>query len=223
MAERNVFHVMPADDGSWLWRLEDDRRSRPFPSREAALQDAVRRAERDPQSQVLVHRDEAATEIYRSVETPRSEERRGLSSRVTIAGHPVHPMLIPFPVGFLVLLAVSDVIFASTENAFWAELSLYLLIGGILTAALAAVFGFIDFVGLKAARRGRAGWLHLGANLSVVALSLANLAVRFYEPAANVVPAGLVLSLLVAGLLVVSGVAGNHLVYRQRIGIEPAR
>lgn len=221
MPERNVFHVMPGNDGSWRWRLEDDRTSRPFPTREAALADAVRRAEKDPESQVLVHRDEAATEVYRNVQIPKGAERYGLKSRVSIAGHPVHPMLIPFPVGFLVLLAVTDIVFAATANPFWAELSLYLLIGGLITAGLAAIVGFVDFVGLAPVRRGAAGWVHFLVNLGVVAVSIANLMVRFFEPVGNVIPAGLALSLVAAGLLLVSGSAGNHLVYRRRIGIEP--
>lgn len=221
MPERNVFHVMPEADGTWRWRLEDERTSRAFPSREAALADAVRRAERDPNSQVLVHRDEAATEVYRNVELPKGAERLGVKSRLTIGGHPAHPMVIPFPIGFLVLLAVSDVVFFATGNAFWAELSLYLLIGGLVTGALAAVLGLADFITLNAVRRGGAGWLHFFANLIVMVMSFANLMVRFYEPAANVVPAGLTLSIIAACLLVVSGFAGNHLVYTRRIGIEP--
>lgn len=221
MPERNVFHVMPGSDGSWRWRLEDDRTSRAFPTREAALADAVRRAERDPNSQVLVHRDEAATEVYRNVELPRRAERRGVKSRVSLAGHPVHPMLIPFPVGFLGLLAVTDVVFFTTGNAFWAQLSLYLLIGGLVTGGLAAIVGLIDFVSLDAVRRTGVGWLHFFANLTVIAVSIANLMVRYQQPAGNVVPAGMTLSLIAAALLVVSGVAGNHLVYTRRVGIEP--
>lgn len=221
MPERNVFHVMPEDDGSWRWRREDDRTSRAFPTREAALADAVRRAERDPNSQVLVHRDEAATEVYRNVELPKRAERLGVQSRVTLGGHPVHPMVIPFPIAFLVSLAVSDVVFAATTNAFWAELSRYLLIAGLVTGALAAVLGLIDFVSIKAVRRGGAGWLHFLANVSVMVLSAVNLVVRAREPVANVVPAGLTLSVVVACLLVVSGVAGNHLVYRRRVGLVP--
>lgn len=223
MAERSVFHVKPADGGSWEWRLDDDRTSRSFPTREAALADAVRRAERDPNSQVLVHRDDAAKEVYRNVVAPRGEDRLGVKSRITIGGHPVHPMLIPFPVGFFALLAVSDIVFWATAEPFWAQLSLYLLIGGLVTGALAALLGLVDFVSLKAVRRGGAGWLHFFLNLAVIVISLANLMVRFYEPAANVVPAGVTLSLAVVALLLVSGVAGNHLVYRQRIGLEPPR
>lgn len=221
MPQRNVFHVMPESDGSWRWRLEDDRTSRAFPTREAALADAVRRAEKDPESQVLVHRDEAATEVYRNVLIPRSAERQGTKSRLTIAGHPVHPMLIPFPIGFLVLLAISDVVFVASRNPFWAELSLYLLMGGLATGALAAVIGLVDFISLAPVRRGATGWVHFLVNLGVIAVSFANLMVRFFEPIGNVIPVGVVLSVVAAGLLLVSGTAGNHLVYRRRIGIEP--
>lgn len=221
MAERSVFHVKPASDGSWEWRLDDDRGSRSFPTREAALADAVRRAERDPNSQVHVYRDEAATEVYRNIVIPPAIEARGVKSRLTIRGHPVHPMIIPFPIGFLALLAVSDVVYWATTDPFWGELSRALLYGGIVTGALAAVLGMVDFLSLDAVRRSTAGWLHLLFNAAVLLLALANLVLRLSDPAANIVPAGVTLSLVVLGLLLVSGVAGNHLVYRHRIGMEP--
>lgn len=223
MPERNVFHVMPATEGAWLWRLGDNGTSRTFPTREAALADAVRRAERDPESQVLVHREDAAKEVYRNVVISPEAERAGVSSHLTIGGHPLHPMLIPFPIGFLVGLAVSDVVFWATGNAFWAQLSLALLIGGLATGALAAAIGFVDFASLRPVRRSGVGWLHFLLNLGVLVLSFANLMVRYYEPVANLLPAGLALSLVVASLLVVSGTAGNYLVYKRRIGLEPQR
>jgi len=68
-------------------------------------------------------------------------------STAQIAGHPIHPMLIPFPVACFVLTLVSDVAFWRTQNEFWASASLWLLGIGLIMAALAAVVGVIDLMG----------------------------------------------------------------------------
>ncbi|MBX6368656.1 MAG: hypothetical protein IRZ04_11785, partial [Rhodospirillales bacterium] len=62
-------------------------------------------------------------------------------SRAAIAGHPIHPMLVPFPIAFLVGALVVDLAFASTGDPFWARAGFWLLLAGIVTGAAAAVFG----------------------------------------------------------------------------------
>src|SRR5918994_7662153 len=68
---------------------------------------------------------------------------RNPQSTAQIAGHPLHPMLIPFPVAFLVATLVSDLIFWRTGNSGWSTASLYLLGAALVMAALAAVAGLI--------------------------------------------------------------------------------
>src|ERR687890_1008868 len=68
-------------------------------------------------------------------------------STARIAGHPLHPMLIPFPVAFLVSTLVCDLLFWSTGNSAWSTASLYLLGAALVMAALAAVAGLTDFLG----------------------------------------------------------------------------
>ena len=65
-------------------------------------------------------------------------------STVSIAGHPIHPMLIPFPIAFFVTTFISDLAFQQTGNPFWAMASLWLLGAGLVMAGLAAVVGLID-------------------------------------------------------------------------------
>jgi hypothetical protein len=72
---------------------------------------------------------------------------RNPESTAQVAGHPIHPMLIPFPVAFLVATLVSDLIFLRTGNPGWATASLWLLGAALVMAALAAVAGLIDFLG----------------------------------------------------------------------------
>jgi uncharacterized membrane protein len=68
-------------------------------------------------------------------------------STAQIAGHPIHPMLIPFPIACFVLTFLSDLAFYKTSNEFWATASLWLLGIGLIMAALAAVVGLIDVFG----------------------------------------------------------------------------
>jgi uncharacterized membrane protein len=140
-------------------------------------------------------------------------------SKAAIFGHPIHPMLIPFPVALLSLVPISDIVYAARDSVFFAQASYYMLWAGLATAALAGVFGLIDFVSIPRARAYKAGWFHLGANAVVVALVLVNALLRVDQRLDAVVPAGLILSLVSAGVLLFSGWYGGELAYRYKIGV----
>jgi uncharacterized membrane protein len=72
---------------------------------------------------------------------------RNPESTAKIAGHPLHPMLIPFPIAFLVATFACDFMFWQTGNAAWSTAALYLLGAALVMAGLAAVAGFTDFLG----------------------------------------------------------------------------
>ena len=57
-------------------------------------------------------------------------------STAQVAGHPLHPMLIPFPIAFFVGTLVSDIVFAIDGDPFWARMSVYLICAGLVMAAL---------------------------------------------------------------------------------------
>src|SRR4051812_50022988 len=68
-------------------------------------------------------------------------------STAQIAGHPLHPMLIPFPVAFLVATFACDLIFWRTGNPAWSTAALWLLGAALVMAALAAGAGGAGFFG----------------------------------------------------------------------------
>ncbi len=140
-------------------------------------------------------------------------------STAQIAGHPIHPMLIPFPVAFLVATFVCDLIYWSTGNAAWSTASLYLLGAALVMAALAAVAGLIDFLGDRRIRDLSAAWHHMLGNVVVVLLSLWNWWRRYDAGEAAVVPTGLAISLLVVLILLYTGWRGWEMVYKHRVGI----
>ena len=68
-------------------------------------------------------------------------------STAKIAGHPIHPMLIPFPIAFFVSAFVCDIVFGVTANAMWSTAALWLIGAGVVMALLAALAGLTDVVG----------------------------------------------------------------------------
>ena len=71
-------------------------------------------------------------------------------STASIAGHPIHPMLIPFPIAFLVTAFVTDLVFWRVGDPIWATVSMWLLGAAIVMALLAALAGFITFLAMRA-------------------------------------------------------------------------
>jgi uncharacterized membrane protein len=150
---------------------------------------------------------------------PAQHDLAPAPSTAAIAGHPIHPMLVPFPVALLTLVAVTDIVYAVNESLFWSSVSYYMLWAGLISAGVAAIFGLIDFTTIKRAREHRAGWAHLLLNVAIVLLSLVNLLLRWGNDVELIVPSGMLVSIVAAGLLMVSGWYGGELAYRHKVGV----
>jgi uncharacterized membrane protein len=135
---------------------------------------------------------------------------KGVRSTVAINGHPLHPMIVPFPLAALVGALITDITYQATADGFWATASFWLLGFGVVMGLLAGLLGFIDFVTLPPAR-SRTGWTHFIGNLLAVLVSGVNCWLRLGDHAAAIMPTGLVLSVIVALILVVTGWAGGEL------------
>jgi uncharacterized membrane protein len=137
-----------------------------------------------------------------------------------IGGHPIHPMLIPFPVAFLVGTLASDLAFWGTRNPFFAQASMWLVGAGIVMALVAALAGFTDFLGEGRIRSLNAAWYHMLGNLTVVVIAIGSFLLRYMQGAeAAILPWGLVLSFVVTGMLLFTGWMGWEMVYRHRVGV----
>lgn len=143
----------------------------------------------------------------------------GVRSTAAINGHPIHPMLVPLPIGALVGAFVTDLVYLVEDDTFWSTASEWLLLAGVVTGALAAVFGLTDFVTIKRVRDHRDGWIHFLGNATAIVLTIINLLVRSGET--GVPTAGVILSAIVAGILVVTGWYGGELSYRHKVGVIP--
>ena len=146
-------------------------------------------------------------------------DSRNPKSTAKVAGHPIHPMLVPFPIAFLVGALLSDIAFALFQDAFWAKASVYLLGAALLFAVLAAIAGLTDFFGDARIRALSHAWQHMIGNIVAVGLSVFNLLIRLDDAEAAVLPTGLIISALVGILLIFTGWRGGDLVYRHKVGV----
>ena len=144
-------------------------------------------------------------------------------STAKLGSHPLHPMLIPFPVAFLVTALVTDLAFIGTSNSFWAKASMWLLGAGVVMALLAAAAGFIDFFGERRIRALNDAWYHMIGNLTAVIIALVNFLLRYNQGAeAAIKPWGCILSLVVVGILLFKGWKGWGMVYSHHVAVLDA-
>ena len=149
----------------------------------------------------------------------RGVRKPPVPSVAAIAGHPLHPMLVPLPIGAFTFALAADVAYAATRDPFWARASTVLLGTGIATGLAAGALGATDFSGREQVRSHQEAWLHAGGNVAALGLAAVSLAARRADPERNVVPLGIGLSLLTGSILLVTGWLGGELSYRHRIGV----
>lgn len=144
-----------------------------------------------------------------------------MESRAKIFGHPVHTMLIVFPLGLLATSVIFDLIYLSSSNTSWAGHSYVMIAAGVVSGLIAAVFGFIDYRAIPKGTRARnIGALHGIGNVFVIGLFLASWLVRKDLPLH--VPNAVALSLSIAAFLIasVTGWLGGELVDRLGVGVD---
>ncbi len=142
-------------------------------------------------------------------------------SRAAIAGHPVHPMLIHFPVAALIALVGADAAYLYGGDPFWARAGLWLAGVGALGGWGASVAGLVDLLSVAQIRRLITAWGH--ALMAVMMLSLATLNWRLRlgdDPGQYVMPWGLGMSLLTAAFISLASYLGGRLVYENAVGVN---
>ncbi|HXR96192.1 MAG TPA: DUF2231 domain-containing protein [Rhizomicrobium sp.] len=140
-------------------------------------------------------------------------------STAHIAGHPLHPMLVPVPITCFAGTLVTDIAYAVTANMQWANFSAWLLFAGLVVAFFAVIAGFIDFLGERRIRDLSAVWIHAIGNAIALILAIINIFVHSRDAYTSVVPLGLILSVLTVLILLVTGWMGWEMVYRYRVGV----
>src|SRR6478735_1307396 len=145
-------------------------------------------------------------------------------SKAKILGHPIHPMLVGFPVAFYTGTLVAFIVYAATKNVFWFHLAGVVNWAGVVTAALAAVPGLIDWAtGIpRASAAKKTGLIHMGLNVASLLLFLIS-AVATLNHWDNLMPSAdgqLALSAIGVLLTLPAGFLGWSLVQDHHVGVQ---
>lgn len=141
-------------------------------------------------------------------------------SKMAIRGHPLHPMLIHFPVAALMGLLATDLAYIVSADYFWARAGLWLAGIGAIGGWISGLAGLVDLTFIPRVRRLITAWCH--AILAVMLLSLATLnwLLRVDAPDMRILPWGVYVSLLTALLISITGIFGGRLVYEYAVGVD---
>jgi uncharacterized membrane protein len=144
-------------------------------------------------------------------------------SKVKIAGHPLHPMLVAFPVAFYTATLVCYIVYSSNKDPFWFKVALTANIAGAVMAAVAALPGFIDWLNIpRDSRAKKTGLFHMMCNV----LALVCFAVTAFLQCpkwGDVNPElGIAIPLTAVGfiLTMVAGFLGWTLVQKHHVGVD---
>jgi len=143
-----------------------------------------------------------------------------MRAKARLFGHPIHQMLIVFPLGLLATSLIFDVIHLMGDSEQWGLISYWLIAVGIVSGLVAAVFGLIDWLAIPGGTRAkRIGGIHGLGNVAVVVLFALSWFLRREAPGA---PDGLEigLSAVAVALSAVTGWLGGELVDRLGVGVD---
>lgn len=153
-------------------------------------------------------------------------------SKAKVAGHPIHPMVVAFPIAFYTATVATLLAYVGTLEAFWYRVAMIANVAGIITAVIAVVPGAIDLFALpKGARARTTGLKHAGFNLVATALFGVTALVIYYGWTHRVMENGeyrfeatipLAMSVVAWVSMIIAGSLGWTLVQTYHVGIKPA-
>jgi uncharacterized membrane protein len=144
-----------------------------------------------------------------------------MHSRLKVAGHAVHPMLIPIPLGMFIGTLVFDLLYVITDDPQYATVSFFMIATAVVGGVLAIATGAIDFGAIpKGTRAKRVGTVHAIGNDIVVALFAGSWLLRLGPD--DHAPSALALALTFVGaaLSFMTGWLGGELVERLGVGVD---
>jgi uncharacterized membrane protein len=153
-------------------------------------------------------------------------------SKARIAGHPIHPMIVAFPIAFYTATVAMLLAYLGTMEAFWYRVAMVANIAGIVTAAIAVIPGAIDLFALPPGSRARAtGLRHAGFNLLATGLFAVTALLLYRGWTHRMMVDGeyvfdatipLAMSVVAWVSMVIAGSLGWTLVQTYHVGIKPA-
>ncbi|WP_446218001.1 DUF2231 domain-containing protein [Micromonospora sp. IBHARD004] len=144
-----------------------------------------------------------------------------MESRLKVLGHPVHPMLVMFPVALLVTAVIFDVVDTVGGPDFLGEVAYWNITVGLVGGLLAAAAGTVDLLALPTGTRAkRVGLAHAAANVAVILLFAAVWVVRLNADSRAAGGALIAIEVVAVAILGVSAWLGGELVDRLGVGVD---
>jgi uncharacterized membrane protein len=154
---------------------------------------------------------------------PRSEVmlellRLDVGSAIALVGHPVHVIMVHFPIAFAVATLGVDVFYWFSGDAFWARVGIWSTGMAFWSGVAASIVGTGELLLVRGIRLLEASWSHAVAAMTLVAIVGANWGLRLIDPA-SILPHGLALSALATVMVGFAGWHGGKLVFDHGVGI----
>ncbi len=145
-----------------------------------------------------------------------------MESHARAFGHPIHPMLIVFPLGLFVMALIFDILYYITGAVGLATAAFWDIIAGVIVGLIAAAFGLWDWLAIPADTRAkRIGLLHGGGNVVVVVLFFVSWLIRLGMADHRPNVAGFILEIIATALVFFTAWLGGELVDRLGVGVTP--
>jgi uncharacterized membrane protein len=138
-----------------------------------------------------------------------------------LLGHPLHPMLVMFPLGLLVTAVIFDFADLIGGPALLGEVAYWNIVAGLIGGVLAAAAGLVDYVAIpRGTRAKRVATAHALLNVAVLALFAVSWSIR--RPSEGRAAGGwlFLLELVALGAASVSAWLGGELVDRLGVGVD---
>lgn len=153
---------------------------------------------------------------------PVSEHRdfHETETRIAIASHPIHAMMVAFPITLAMGTLTSDLFYWWTGDLFWARVALWAAGVGFVMGVLAGIAGTVELLIVPGIRIRAASWSHFVLAVMLLSLMGLNWWARLPDPVAAILPWGVAMSALAAGMTAITGWHGGKLVFDYQIGTQ---
>jgi uncharacterized membrane protein len=147
-------------------------------------------------------------------------------SKIKILGHPIHPIVIAYPVAFYTATLAGFAIYGATGDHFWLKLTIAVNLAGVAMAVVAALPGFLDWLlGIpRGSEASRTGLFHMTLNVTALGLFVASLLsyIGQWNGTGSGAALGIILAALGVGATIGAGFLGWTLVQDHHVGVKTA-
>jgi len=148
----------------------------------------------------------------------REVAEQDIGSAIAVAGHPIHAMLVHFPIALVISTLGIDGLYWITGDPFWVRAGLWSSGFAFAFGVVASLAGTAELLAVPGIRVRVASWNHAIAAMTLVAVAGTNWGLRLSFPEA-VLPQGIALSLLASVLTGLAGWHGGKLVFDHGVGL----